>query len=118
MTLASTMESSGAILTLVTPLIAVPLTAITFYVRSLREQHESAMSGVVRQIEAVDGAITEMRRMLLEFERDYTTKAEWLRECMLARRTLDQLSETAVRLETLLERPSRTRATNDCEDHT
>ncbi len=117
MSLGSALESSGAVLTLVTPLIAVPLTAITFYVRSLREQHESAMSGVVRRIEAVDGAVAELRRMLVAFERDYTTKDEWLRECMLARRTLDQLSETAVRLETLLERAPRRRVGSDSEDN-
>jgi len=109
-------ESSSAILTLVTPLIAVPLTAMTFYVRSLREQHDAALAGLIRRFEVVDSAVAELRRMLLAFERDYTTKDEWLRECMLARRTLDQLSETAVRLETLFERTPSRRAVIDCED--
>lgn len=41
--------------------------------------------------------------MLAEFERDYTTKEEWLRECMLARRSLEQLNEAAVRMETTVQ---------------
>ncbi len=92
-------ESSGLFVALVTPLIAVPLTAITFYLRSLREQQQSGFAGLVQRIETVERSVLELRGITSEFNRDYTTKEEWLRECMLARQTLEQLRAATVRLE-------------------
>jgi hypothetical protein len=99
---ASLLESTGALLTIFTPLVAVPLTVITFYLRSLREHQLSWHSEWVRRVEAVEHSAADLRRMLAEFERDYTTKEEWLRECMLARQALAQLTETTVRMETTM----------------
>ncbi|MCH7592862.1 MAG: hypothetical protein IH989_08800 [Planctomycetes bacterium] len=42
-------------------------------------------------------------RALADFERDYATKEEWLRECTIARGTLERLKESTVRIETRLE---------------
>jgi predicted RNase H-like nuclease (RuvC/YqgF family) len=100
---ASLLESTGAILTIVTPLIAVPLTVITFYLRSLREHQVSWHSVLVRRVEQVEAAVADLRKTINEFERDYATKEEWLRECMLARRSIEHLRETAVRIETTVQ---------------
>ena len=99
---ASLLEPVATLLGVITPLIAVPLTIITFYLRSLREHQVSWHAELIRRVEAIEASATDLRKMLCEYERDYTTKEEWLRECMHARRTLDQLTETTVRIETTM----------------
>ncbi len=93
-------ESAGALLTILTPLVAVPLTVITFYLRTLREHQVSWHAELVRRVESVEVSTLDLRKTVAEFERDYATKEEWLRECMLARQTLKELSEATVRMET------------------
>ena len=100
--IASILESTGTLLTILTPLVAVPLTVITFYLRSLREHQVTWHGELIRRVEAVEKSVTDLRNTLFAFERDYTTKEEWLRECMLARQTLAQLTEASVRIETTL----------------
>lgn len=100
---ASLVESAGPLLTVLTPLVAVPLTVITFYLRSLREHQVSWHADLVRRVESVEASVATVREAVAEFERDYTTKEEWLRECMMARRTLEQLCETTVRIETTMQ---------------
>ncbi len=110
----SFVESAGALLTILTPLVAIPLTVITFYLRSLREHQVSWHRDLVRRVESVEASTLALRTTIGELERDFTTKEEWLRECMAARRTLEKLSETTVRIETtmqgllLSEHPRRT----------
>jgi hypothetical protein len=96
-------ESAGMLLTVLTPLVAVPLTVITFYLRSLREHQVSWHAELVRRVESLEGTATELRRSIADFERDYTTKEEWLRECMQARQALQQLGETTIRIDTALQ---------------
>ena len=97
--MAAVLESGGTLLAVLTPLVAVPLTVITFYLRSLREHQVTWHSELVRRFETVEASVTDVRKIVAEFERDYTSKEEWLRECMHARRTLEQLKETSVRLD-------------------
>ena len=97
---ASLIESGGVILTLITPLIAVPLTVITFYLRSLRDHQLSWHAALVRRIEQMESALRDLRAAFSEAERSYATKEEWLRECMLARESIERLREAVVRLET------------------
>jgi len=97
-------ESSATYLTVLTPLVAVPLTVITFYLRAIRESQLSGHAEWARRFEAVEASAGQARARIAEFERDYTTKEEWLRECMHARGRIEQLSEATVRLETLMER--------------
>jgi len=96
------METFGAVLAVVTPLIAVPLTLITFYLRSLREHQLTTHAQLERRMEQCESGLQEWRRMLGGFERDFTTKEEWLRECMHARRQLEELSAAVIRIETTL----------------
>ncbi len=87
-----------SLLIVVTPLCAVPMAAIVLYLRGLRENQQSWQAESARRFDSIEGAMGELRRRVEEFERDYTTKEEWLRECMHARRAYEQLSETAARL--------------------
>lgn len=96
------METTGAFLTILAPLVAVPLTVITFYLRSLREHQVSWHNDLVRRVEAIENVLGDLRGSVSDFERDYTTKEEWLREGMWARRTLENLSRAVVRLETTI----------------
>ena len=95
-------ESAALLLTVLTPLCAVPLTVIVFYLRSLREQQASFLADLTRRIDRVESSVGEMRRALDAFERDFATKEEWLRECMQARRSLQHVTETTIRIEALL----------------
>jgi hypothetical protein len=100
--IASFWESGATYLTVLTPLVAIPLTVITFYLRAIREHQLSWHGECVRRIEAVEAAAGRLRTTIAEFERDYTTKEEWLRECMHARGRIEQLTEATVRIETLI----------------
>ena len=94
------LESTGALLAVLTPLVVVPLTVITFYLRSLREHQVLWHEALVRRVELLEKAVTDLRKTLMNFEGDYTGKEEWLRECMHTRRVLEQLIEATARLET------------------
>lgn len=87
------------LLTVVGPLVGVPLTVITFYLRSLREHQVSWHGETTRRLSAVEAGLGELRRSLDDFERNYTTKEEWLRECLHARRVLERVTEATVRIE-------------------
>ena len=93
------LESSGALFAALTPLAVVPLTVIIFYLRSLREQQVFSNEGLVRRVELLEAAVTDLRKGLTEFEGDYTGKEEWLRECMHTRRVLEQLIEATARMD-------------------
>ena len=93
------LETVGPLLAVLAPLVGVPLALITFYLRSLREQQVTWHAELSRRLSALESASAELRRHVDEFERDYTTKEEWLRESMHARRVLEQLTERTVRLD-------------------
>ncbi len=96
-------ESVGTLVSILSPLVAVPLTMITFYLRSMHEHQSTWHTAMSHRVERIETSIAELRRAFSDFERDYTTKEEWLREYMQARRTLEQLSEAVIRMETVLE---------------
>lgn len=91
-------EASVA-LGVLTPLIIVPLGVITFYLRGLREQQRASQADLSRRIERLDEAQRSMAGQLIEFEREFTVKEDWLRESMLARRNLERLTEAFARLQ-------------------
>jgi len=96
-------EWGGTYLTVLTPLVAVPLTVLTFYLRGLRDQQVKWYGEGLRRFEGIDATVAQLRLSLADVVRDYATKEEWLRECMHARRKIEQLTEAAVRLETTLD---------------
>jgi hypothetical protein len=91
--------STAPILAVLGPLVGIPLTVITFYLRSLREQQVAWHAELMRRFESLERSTLELRRHVDEFERDYATKEEWLRECLHARRVMENLTETTVRLD-------------------
>ncbi len=92
-------EMGATFLAVVTPLVAVPLTVLTFYLRSIREHQLTWQGELVRRCDGVESLAKELRRAFSEFERDCVTKEEWLRECMHARRTLERLTEVTAGLD-------------------
>ena len=59
--MAAVLESGGTLLAVLTPLVAVPLTVITFYLRSLREHQVTWHSELVRRFETVEASVTTTR---------------------------------------------------------
>lgn len=96
--------STAAVLVgIFSPLVGVPLTAITLYLRAIREHQTTGAAELVHRIERIEQSIRELSRSLTEVERDYTTKEEWLRESMHARQQLERLTEMLVKVQAELE---------------
>ncbi len=96
-------ESVAILVALLTPLFGVPLTVITFYLKSIREQHVAWRGECMRRMNAIESVAGRLERALTEFQRDFATKEEWLRESLQARADLRRLIEAVVRVETRLE---------------
>jgi len=93
------LERIGILLSVLTPLVAVPLTVITFYLRSLREHQLTRQQELAQRLDEQGHGLEALRRSMAEFERDYTTKEEWLRECLHARHVLERLTVVTAGLE-------------------
>jgi hypothetical protein len=93
-------ERFGAWVLVLTPLVGVPLTAITFYLRALRAQGISQFAELNQRVVRLDALIDSTMRRIAEIERSYTTKEEWVRESTLARGERRWLTEAVIRLET------------------
>ena len=91
-------EMATALVAVLVPLVGVPLTIITFHLRGLRDDQVNLAQELRRRMEALDTSAAEARRAMRAFEREYTSKEEWLRECMHIRGRLDHLVETTARL--------------------
>ena len=93
----------SVLVAIVAPLIGVPLTVVTFYLRAIREHQATRYGDTLQRIEAVEASIRDLTRNITEFERDYTTKEEWLRESLHARRQLEHLTEMTARVQAEIE---------------
>jgi hypothetical protein len=82
------------------PLVAVPLSVIMLYLRTLREHQVTRSAEFTRRIEVLEKGLSAAREVLLEIQRDYTTKEEWLRESMAARQQFERILTAVTRLET------------------
>ena len=96
-------EQLGLLIGVLSPLVGVPLGVITLYLRAIREHQTTTMGELVRRIETMERSINDLLRATADFEREYTTKEEWVRESMLARQRLERLTEMATRIEAELE---------------
>ena len=108
---ATSFGTSYLLLGVVAPLIAVPLTFITLYLRSLREHQLTKHRELAHRIERVEEALSRHTAAISQMERDFTTKEEWLRETTHARHRLERLVEAVVRIETTLFDESRSEPT-------
>jgi hypothetical protein len=86
-------ETGQMLIAALAPLVAVPLGVITFYLRSLYENQMNRYAELIRRFELVERMNGELAKTVSGFARDYTTKEEWLRECMYARGRIERLTE-------------------------
>ena len=95
-----------AIVGVLTPLVGAPLGVITLYLRAIRDQQTTKHYEMLQRIECLESAIRGLTQTVNTFERDYTTKEEWLRESMHARRQLERLTEMVGKLQVGVEHTS------------
>ena len=72
-------------------------------VRAIRDHQTSTKAEITQRIETMEAAIRDLLKSTAEFEREYTTKEEWVRESIFARQRLEKLTELVTRIETELE---------------
>jgi archaellum component FlaC len=85
------------------PLVGLPLGMITLYLRTIRDQQTTKHYEMLQRIECLENSIRGLSHLVNTFERDYTTKEEWLRESMHARRQLEHLTEMVGKLQVSVE---------------
>ena len=93
-------STAAAVVAVVTPLVAIPLTVVVLHLKTLREHQVSRQHDLSRRLETLDESVGSTRQALVEMQRDYTTKEEWLRESMAGRHHVERLLTTVTRLET------------------
>ncbi len=96
-------EVTATLVAVLAPLVGVPMSVMTFYLRAIREGQESRGREMTRRIEVLERQARGLERLVEEMSRDYTTKEEWLRETMLARQQLQRLTEMMARVQAQLE---------------
>jgi hypothetical protein len=96
-------EQAGVLVGILSPLVGVPLLMITLYLRAIREHQASTKAEITQRIQTMEVAIRDLLRSTVGFEREYTTKEEWVRESMFARQRLEKLTELVTRIEVELE---------------
>ena len=98
-----TWEQMATLVGVLSPMVGVPLMVITLYLRAIREHQTTSMAEITHRTEAMEVSIRDLLRSTADFEREYTTKEEWVRESMLARQRLERLTEMVTRIEVELE---------------
>ena len=96
-------ETAAAALAILTPLVAVPLTVITFYLKGLREQQAGRYADLAQRVEVLGATMRQLGEEVSGVQRNYTTKEEWLREGMWARGRIEKLRASMTRVETELD---------------
>ena len=96
-------EHIGLLVGVLSPLVGIPLMVITLYLRAIRDHQTSTMAEITHRIETMERSIHDLLRCTADFEREYTTKEEWVRESMLARQRLERLTEMVTRIQADLE---------------
>ena len=97
-------EMTAVLLAILTPLVGVPLTVITFYLKGLREHQVGRFSDLSQRVEVLEASVRRVGDEVAAMQRDYATKEEWLRESMWARGQIERLSVSMTRAETELDR--------------
>ena len=96
-------EQAGVMVGVLSPLVGAPLVVISLYLRAIREHQTSTMAEINHRIQTIEGAIHGLIKSTADFEREYATKEEWVRESMVARQRLEKLTEMITRIQTELE---------------
>ena len=93
------MNSIATLLSILAPVIVIPMAVLTFYLRSMRDIHTLHYKACMRRMESLEASTMELRRQVTAWQRDFTSKEEWLRECMHARKRIEHWSEVTSRLD-------------------
>ena len=96
-------ELTGAGLAVVAPLVGVPLTVMTFYLKGMREQQAGRYSDLAERVSLIGDELRRVVEDVGQIRRDFATKEEWLRETMWARGRIEALSAAVLRAESELE---------------
>ena len=96
-------QMAATLLAVIAPLVGVPLAAITFYLRSLREHQVGRWRDLSRRADLSDAAMSRLDQELYTLRRDGATKEEWLRESLWARSQIEKLTASMARAETELD---------------
>jgi len=96
-------EQVALLVGVLSPLVGVPLTVISLYLRAIREHQTVSLQEMAHRIETMESSVRDLLKASADFEREYTTKEEWVRESMLARQGLERLTEIVTRIEAELE---------------
>ena len=100
-------EQLGALVGVLSPLVGVPLILITFYLRTIRDNQANQLTEITRRIDTIEVAMRDLLQRTAQFDREYATKEEWVREAMLARQRLEHLTEMVTRIEAELDSEQR-----------
>jgi hypothetical protein len=94
---------AGILVGVLSPLAGVPLVMITLYLRAIREHQTNGISQLTQRLHTMEITLRDLLKRMAEFDREYATKEEWVRESMLARQRLEHLTEVVTRIEAELE---------------
>jgi len=96
-------EQVALVVGVLSPLLGVPMAMIALYLRAIRDHQTSGIGEIKHRIQIMDAAIHELLKSTADFEHQYTTKEEWVRESMFARQRMDRLTELVTRIQASLE---------------
>ena len=96
-------EQAGLVVGVLSPLVGAPLIVITLYLRAIREHQTATMAEINHRVQTIEAALHDLLKSTADFEREYATKEEWVRESMVARQRLEKLTEMVTRIQTELE---------------
>ena len=93
----------ATVLAVLAPLVGIPLTVITFHLKSLREQYASRFDDLITRLAALETSGERLRIDINGLNRDGVSKEEWLRESMWMRGSVTTLNDRVTRAESSLE---------------
>jgi len=96
-------ETTATLVAVLGPLVGVPMSVMTIYLRAIRDQQADRDREKTNQLRGLQEQIRNVEKQVEGIERDYTTKEDWLRESMLARKQLERLTEMVARMQARLE---------------
>ncbi len=96
-------EQAGLVVGVLSPLVGAPLVMIALYLRAIREHQTATMAEINHRVQTIEVAIHELIKSTSDFEREYATKEEWVRESMVTRQRLEKLTEMITRIQAELE---------------
>jgi len=96
-------QRAATVLAVLTPLVGVPVTVFTFYLKGLRAQQRSRGAELGERLAILDAGVERLREEISALRRDCALKEDWLRESLWARRQIERMSTALTRAQAQLE---------------